>query len=73
MATAWQKQPGVVGAAYRSYGHVSDCRAPRPVRRTTRGSQTHQRGASHSEAAIGPLRPRTPPHSYSYLVCGLFV
>ena len=27
MATAWQKQPGFVGAAYGNYGRVSDCRA----------------------------------------------
>jgi hypothetical protein len=73
IATPWQKQPSSVGAAYRNYGRVSDCRAPRPVRRTTRGSQTHQRGALHSEAATGPLRPRTHPHSYLYIVCGLFV
>ena len=73
IATAWQKQPSCAGAAYRNYGRVSDCRAPRPVRRTTRGSQTHQRGASHSEAATGPLTPRTHPHSYSYIACGSFV
>jgi len=73
IATAWQKQPSFVGAAYRNYGRVSDYRAPRPMRRTTRGSQTHQRGTSHSEAATGPLRPRTHPHSYSYIACGLSV
>ena len=66
IATAVQKQPGFVGAVYRNYGRVSDYRAPRPERRTTRGSQTHQRDASHSEAT-GPLRPRTHPHSYLYI------
>ena len=32
ITTAWQKQPSLVGAAYRNYGRVSDCRAPRPRR-----------------------------------------
>jgi hypothetical protein len=72
VATAWQKQPSFVGAAYRNYGRVSDWRAPRPMRRTTRGSQ-NQRGTSHSEAPRGPLRPRTHQHSYSYIACGLSV
>jgi hypothetical protein len=73
VATAWQKQPSFVGAACRNYGRVSDYRAQTPVRRTTRGSQTHQRGASHSEAATEALRPRTHPPSYLYIACGLFV